>query len=402
MLFETRDHEYRRLLPLVLEGFAGGEKAYHLVNPVLRDDHLRRLDEAGIDVGTTRGRGQLDVRGWDEICSPGGRFDQEAMIGLMESVLVEGRTQGFPRTRLIGFENPLFEGIVGGVGPEDVIEYESRLNRIFARFDDPVVCAYDRTRLGTGQALDLLCAHPATFTDGVLGVNPAYVPSRRFVAERRGGNHLAVLRERYLAAILEEREQDAVEVVVEEGLWLDIPVYRLHQGVVQAAQQEIGRLWQARRVGMAEVHLATEAARRALAHLQPYLPAEPKNGMRVIVACVEGEAHDLGARMLGDLLEAGGFEVSFLGADVSADGLVELVRRRSPRAVALSATTAAAAPTLLRTVAKLREAAGDDLAIAAGGQVFRSVPHLRAKLAVDVQAPTAEDGLRALRRFLSR
>src|SRR3989449_3392320 len=49
--FHSADEEYRVLLPFIKEGFERGEKAFHIVDPRLRAEHLRRLEAAGIDVG---------------------------------------------------------------------------------------------------------------------------------------------------------------------------------------------------------------------------------------------------------------------------------------------------------------------------------------------------------------
>lgn len=51
--FNSADEEYRLLLPFIKEGFERGEKAFHVVDPKLHDDHLRRLESVGIDVVET-------------------------------------------------------------------------------------------------------------------------------------------------------------------------------------------------------------------------------------------------------------------------------------------------------------------------------------------------------------
>jgi hypothetical protein len=39
--FHTPDEEYRVLLPFIKEGFDRGERAFHIVDPALRAEHLR-------------------------------------------------------------------------------------------------------------------------------------------------------------------------------------------------------------------------------------------------------------------------------------------------------------------------------------------------------------------------
>jgi hypothetical protein len=59
--FNTPDEEYRVLLPFIVEGVERGEKAVHVVDPELRDDHLRRLASAGLDVASLTKSGQLEL-----------------------------------------------------------------------------------------------------------------------------------------------------------------------------------------------------------------------------------------------------------------------------------------------------------------------------------------------------
>jgi methanogenic corrinoid protein MtbC1 len=278
-----------------------------------------------------------------------------------------------------------------------VVEYEARMNHVFRSYDDPVVCAYDRTRFGAGAAIDALRAHPVLVLDGALRDNPSFLPAAKLVPRLRGAA-LAVVRDRYLAALLAGASREALEVAVEEALWQDVEVPSLYLEVVQPAQREIGRLWQAKRIGVAEEHLATEISRTVVARLQALLPCEPSNGRRVVVACVEGELHDLGARMVADFLEMGGFDVRFLGANVPADTLAALVRKRPPDLLALSATASTSVAGLRRAVAAVRRVAGDRIPIAAGGQVFQRTPALRLQLDIDLHAGDARGMAAAARR----
>jgi hypothetical protein len=41
--FHGREEEYRVLLPFIKEGIDRGERAFHVVDPSLRSDHLERL-----------------------------------------------------------------------------------------------------------------------------------------------------------------------------------------------------------------------------------------------------------------------------------------------------------------------------------------------------------------------
>lgn len=133
--FHSRDEEYRVLLPFIIEGFDQGHRAYHIVDPEHRPEHLRRLREAGIDVDEREKMRQLEVRVWNEAYLREDCFDQEAMLALIEEVLIAGHARGFPLTRLVANMEWALED---RPGVEDIVEYETRLNYILPKYDDAV------------------------------------------------------------------------------------------------------------------------------------------------------------------------------------------------------------------------------------------------------------------------
>lgn len=133
--FHTKDEEYRVLLPFIVEGFARGDRAFHIVDPEQRDAHLARLRDAAIDVDAAQDSGQLSVLRWQDAYLRGGHFDQNAMLALIEEVLAGGKAAGFPLTRLVANMEWALED---RPGVEDIVEYETRLNFVLPKYDDAV------------------------------------------------------------------------------------------------------------------------------------------------------------------------------------------------------------------------------------------------------------------------
>jgi hypothetical protein len=133
--FHTRDEEYRVLMPFITEGFEHGDRAFHIVDPNHRQEHMERLREGGIDADAAEQRGQLTVLRWQDAYLRGGHFDQNAMLALIEEVLSAGREEGFPLTRLVANMEWALED---RPGVEDIVEYETRLNYVLPKYDDAV------------------------------------------------------------------------------------------------------------------------------------------------------------------------------------------------------------------------------------------------------------------------
>jgi hypothetical protein len=185
--FNSADEEHRVLRSFIKEGFERGDKACHLVDPDLREDHLRRLADAGIDVAQAMDTGQLELRRWQDTYLRDDRFDQDAMLALIEEVLQSGAASGYPLTRLVAHmewalrDNP-------GVG--DLVEYETRLNYLLPKYADPVICAYDLSKFSASVVMDVMRTHPVVIVGEVLHENPYFVPPDQLLLElrERGGS----------------------------------------------------------------------------------------------------------------------------------------------------------------------------------------------------------------------
>jgi MerR family transcriptional regulator, light-induced transcriptional regulator len=203
----------------------------------------------------------------------------------------------------------------------------------------------------------------------------------------------------FLEAQLAGDRRAALRVVIEEGLGRGARLVDVQARVIGAAQQEIGRLWQANRVSIAQEHLATGISQLVLAHLYDHAQATPRNGRVVAVACVEGELHDLPARLVADYLDQAGFTVRYYGANVPTDDLVPMLARDRPALLGLSATMSFHLAALRSAVARVREAFGDALPILVGGHAIDWSAELAASLPIGTAPSTPEELVAAVRRL---
>lgn len=145
--------------------------------------------------------------------------------------------------------------------------------------------------------------------------------------------------------------------------------------LVQPALYQVGRDWQANRISVAQEHLATATAYAVLAQLAIEVdPAAPVE-RRALLACVPGNNHALGLRMVADAFELGGWEVHYLGADVPIRALCDEVDRWRPHLVGLSVSMPYHLATARETIAALRAGSGaPGPAVLIGGFAINSLP----------------------------
>ena len=181
-LFSNDDEEYRVLLPFIKEGLERGHKAIHVVNPHQRDEHLRRLASAGIDAAAAQRAGQLEIKINTEAYLRNGKFDQDRMLETFEQ-LASGNAPGeFPFSRIVC----RMDWVVGDKSRlENVIEFESRVNDVWSRHDDAVICTYHLSQFGGDAVIDILRTHPLVIIGGILQQNPFFTPPQEFLREFR-------------------------------------------------------------------------------------------------------------------------------------------------------------------------------------------------------------------------
>jgi hypothetical protein len=180
--FHSRDEEYRTLLPFIKDGFARGDRAFHVVDPRLLTDHRRRLESAGIDVAGAEPSGQFELHDWYDAHLHEDRFAHHDMIAYLEAHLRDGAKHGFRVSRAIGHMEWALEG---RPGTEDLVEYEARLNYMLPRYNDPIICVYDLTKFGGAVVADVLRTHPMAIIGGTLHENPFFVPPDEFLRDLR-------------------------------------------------------------------------------------------------------------------------------------------------------------------------------------------------------------------------
>jgi hypothetical protein len=180
--FNGMDEHYRVLQAFVKDGFDKGDKAFHLVDPKRIEDHLRRLADAGIDVEEGMASGQLEVQPWEDGPLHGERFDQDTWLAGFEEVLQSGPASGYTKTRFLA---QMEWALVDMPGIEDMMEFETRVNYVVPKYDDPVICAYDLSKFGASTVMYALRTHPVVIIGGLLQENPFYVDPDEFLLELR-------------------------------------------------------------------------------------------------------------------------------------------------------------------------------------------------------------------------
>lgn len=173
----------------------------------------------------------------------------------------------------------------------------------------------------------------------------------------------------YLKALLAGEREDCNRIV-NRLLSEDISIPELYTNLFQRSLYEVGELWEFHKISVAVEHLATSITESLMALTYPQLFNRPPSSRSAIVSCASNEYHQVGGRMVADILEMHGWHAYFLGPNTPTSDMLELIGEKRPDMIALSLSVYFNMPNLLQGVCEIRREF-DEIPIIVGGQAFR-------------------------------
>ena len=197
----------------------------------------------------------------------------------------------------------------------------------------------------------------------------------------------------YIQAVLAGNAPMAMQLVldsIEEGM---APVDLIMRTLLPA-QREVGRLWHANQISIADEHLVTNTTQRLMAVLASRVRCQPDRGKTAIAASVPGNVHDIGIRSIAYLLEFDGWRTIYLGSDTPRGEIVAAVDSFEADLVLLSVALSSQFTALKRMIDEIRAGkSGNSVKILVGGNGFAGEPELWRSFGADGYAPTADEAL---------
>ena len=138
-------------------------------------------------------------------------------------------------------------------------------------------------------------------------------------------------------------------------------------GPLMVGMAEVGRLFNANELIVAEVLQSAEAMKAAVNHLEQFMEkADTAKRGRVVLATVKGDVHDIGKNLVEIILKNNGFDVVNLGIKVPPEELIKAFQAHKPDAIGLSGLLVKSAQQMVTTASDLKDA-GIDVPLLVGG-----------------------------------
>lgn len=206
---------------------------------------------------------------------------------------------------------------------------------------------------------------------------------------------LSPLAKAYLEALLAGDKARSQRLVLDECK-NGTSIGELYAKVLQPALEEVGHRWEAADTDVYEEHFVSAATVNLMARLMEHArPLADRKGVFLSVVC-GGEQHDIGLRMVSDLLEIAGWQAMYLGVNLPARSVIRAIEERRADILGISVTMRYN----LNSAADLIDAVRSDrssrnLRILVGGQAFRSERGMWRRIGADAQAHSAAEAVAA-------
>ncbi len=200
------------------------------------------------------------------------------------------------------------------------------------------------------------------------------------------------IKKNYLEKLLKTDTRGAIKVIldaVESGIALE----EVYIDILQEVMHQVGEMWHKNMISIDKEHYCTSTTQTAISQLYPMIFSQTRKGYKLIACCVGSELHEMGMRMVSDLVELNGWDSIYLGAGVPIHAVLSSIKENEPDLVGFSVTMPQHLP-LCRDYIKSVRNQFPQVKIAVGGRAFSTTNHLWASWDIDIYAENASEFIR--------
>lgn len=301
---------------------------------------------------------------WDPLVFPCGTGDEKYVGSAVETIegirLIKAR---FPETKtVLGISNVSFGLPSGG---REVLNSVFLYHCVQAGLDLAIVNSEKLERYASIPEVERKLSEDLLWN---RGENPLQAFANHFRDKK------PILKKDKSSLSLNERLSNYIIEGFKDGLKEDLnealkgmKPLEIINGPLMAGMDEVGRLFNANKLIVAEVLQSAEAMKAAVAHLEPFMEKKDSSLRgKVVLATVKGDVHDIGKNLVEIIFSNNGFRVINLGIKVPPEQLIQAVNEHKPDIVGLSGLLVKSAQQMVTTAEDFSKA-GVSTPILVGG-----------------------------------
>ncbi|MFG3152134.1 MEDS domain-containing protein [Streptomyces sp. NPDC048219] len=182
LAFADDDEQRRMVTEYLTSGLDRGERVMYFADQRSPREILDWLAASGTDPRPALERGQLVVTTAEDSYLAAGSFDPDGMVAALQQEVGDSLTAGYTGFRVSGEMGWALRPVPGA---EQLADYETKVNEVFAGRPASAVCQYDARRFTPAQLDHLHGCHPGEVEaeplhqDGTLRLVPSFRQGRR-------------------------------------------------------------------------------------------------------------------------------------------------------------------------------------------------------------------------------
>lgn len=162
--------------------------------------------------------------------------------------------------------------------------------------------------------------------------------------------------DKIIASIVDLDEEKAIELA-NKAISMNMNILSLINEGFSKGIQRVGEIWEKGDLFLPELIMAANIVQDAMTLLLPHLKEGEKSTHlgTVLIATIEGDVHSIGKNIVATMLNAYGFNVIDLGAEVPAETIVDEALKNEADVIAVSALLTTTMPGQKRVISLLNE-----------------------------------------------
>lgn len=178
MFYNDREQQITALAEYFKSGLRLGQQCIYISDQSTAQFVRNVMVRAGMDVEADIEDGSMRFLTPEQTYLSGGKFDSDVVMGLIEMLIADAYAAGFNGLRGAADAAWMLNADVTAL---EILQYESKVNRLFEQFPLMGLCQYDANRF-TDETLKLLMkTHPTILKGGEVVRNPGYTPPAEFM-----------------------------------------------------------------------------------------------------------------------------------------------------------------------------------------------------------------------------
>lgn len=174
---------------------------------------------------------------------------------------------------------------------------------------------------------------------------------------------------------------------------------RFYKFIIYPAMFEIGIDWENGIINHAQEHLATTVVLEVLSLLYTTIELPKITKGKIVIGAVANEFHEIGAMMLSNEFEALGWDVDYLGPNVSNEEFIIKIKEKQPFIVALSVSMPFNLKTAELLIDQIKALQIPNLKILIGGNAFTTKELCEEKCGADLYLKNIDDAIRQVEEW---